>query len=106
MTDANKAFIKAAKAGDVDTLKTLLKAEKTVLAAKDSDGSSALHCACWKGHLEAVKFLLKAGCDVHAHNANEHWGTTPLHAASHANQAAIAQLLIDAGPAPMSMPKT
>src|SRR4051812_40292697 len=25
-----------------------------------------------------------------AHNENDHWGTTPLHAAAHANQAAIA----------------
>ncbi len=34
---------------------------------------------------------------MHIHNANDHWGTTPLHAAAHANQAVIAQLLIDAG---------
>ena len=41
--------------------------------------------------------LLESGADVNAHNANEHWGTTPLHAAAHANQAAIAQMLIDRG---------
>jgi ankyrin repeat protein len=28
---------------------------------------------------------------------NEHWGTTALHAAAHANHAAIIQVLIDAG---------
>ena len=44
-----------------------------------------------------VAFLLDAGADVYAHNSNEHWGTTPLHAAAHANQAGIAELLIDAG---------
>jgi ankyrin repeat protein len=32
---------------------------------------------------------------VNAHNNNDHWGTTPLHVAAHANQTAIAQLLID-----------
>jgi ankyrin repeat protein len=44
-----------------------------------------------------VAFLLIAGADVNAHNSNEHWGTTPLHAAAHANQAAIAALLIKHG---------
>ena len=56
------------------------------------------HCtATWKGHLEAVAYLLEAGSDVHVHNTNEHWGTTALHAAAHANHAAIIQVLIDAG---------
>ena len=44
-----------------------------------------------------VEALLKAGADVNAQNQNDHWGTTPLHAAAHANQTAIAQLLIDNG---------
>ena len=97
MADAAKEFIRAAKAGDLTKLKTLLENNKTLLDAQDADGSTALHCACWKGHLEAVRFLLESGADVHAHNTNDHWGTTPLHAAAHANQAAIAALLIEAG---------
>jgi hypothetical protein len=44
-----------------------------------------------------VALLLKSGAEVNAHNSNGHWGTTPLHAAAHANQAAIAQLLIAHG---------
>src|SRR5258708_32160709 len=50
-----------------------------------------------KGHPEAAALLIAGGADVNAHNSNDHWGTTPLHAAAHANQAAIAQLLIDHG---------
>ena len=34
---------------------------------------------------------------MNARNNNDHWGTTPLHAAAHANQAAIAQMLLDHG---------
>ena len=97
MADTGKDFIKAAKKADLDTLKTLLKADKSLLNARDTDGSTALHCATWKGHREVVAFLLKAGADIYAQNTNDHWGTTPLHAAAHANQTALVQMLIEAG---------
>lgn len=92
-----KQFIKAAKKGDLAALKALLKSDSTLLNARDSDGSTALHCATWKGHEATVAWLIAVGVDVHAHNENDHWGTTALHAAAHANQARIAQQLIDAG---------
>ena len=44
-----------------------------------------------------VALLLDNGADVNAENTNDHWGTTPLHAAAHANQVAIAQMLINHG---------
>ena len=97
MAESGKEFIKAAKKGDLDTLKAHLKGDRALLEARDIDGSTALHCAAWKGHREVVDFLLKAGADVHAQNSNDHWGTTPLHAAAHANHTAIVQSLIDAG---------
>jgi ankyrin repeat protein len=97
MPDQNKEFIKAAKSGNADRLRALLENDPNLIRAVDSDGSTALHCATWKGHQDVVKFLLDAGADVNAHNNNEHWGTTPLHAAAHANQAAIAQMLIESG---------
>jgi len=97
MPDANKEFIKAAKSGDAEKLRVLLEANPNVIHARDTDGSTALHCATWKGHQAVVAFLLSAGADVNIHSNNEHWGTTPLHAAAHANQATIAQMLIDHG---------
>ena len=97
MPDARKEIIKAAKAGDVAKARVLLESDGDLLSALDTDGSTPLHCATWKGHTEMVAFLLKSGADVNAHNRNDHWGTTPLHAAAHANQGAIAQLLIDNG---------
>ncbi len=97
MSQTGKEFIRAAKKGDLATLKTLLENDKALLNARDTDGSTALHCATWKGHYEVVAYLLSAGADVHVHNNNDHWGTTPLHAAAHANQSKIVQLLIDAG---------
>jgi ankyrin repeat protein len=97
MPDANKEMIKAAKAGDIEKAKLLLARDVSLIHARDTDGSTALHCATWKGHQAMVSFLLSKGADVSAHNKNEHWGTTPLHAACHANQAAIAEMLIEYG---------
>lgn len=97
MGDASKEIIKAAKAGDVSKVRAILETDGSLVDARDKDGSTPLHCACWKGHLEVAVLLLKSGADVNAQNQNEHWGTTPLHAAAHANQPAIAQLLIDHG---------
>ena len=97
MSDPIKDFIKAAKSGNTDRLRVLLENDPNLLRARDTDGSTALHCATWKGHQAVVRLLLNAGADVSIHSNNEHWGTTPLHAAAHANQAAIAQMLIDSG---------
>lgn len=97
MRDSAKEIIKASKAGNVSRVKELLEIDAKLIRARDKDGSTPLHCATWKGHLEVVRLLLDAGADVNAHNENGHWGTTPLHAAAHANQAAIAELLINHG---------
>ena len=97
MPDPGKLVIKAAKHGDVAALRQLLRSDPKLIETRDSDGSTPLHCATWKGHTEAAEFLVKAGADVNAQNENDHWGTTPLHAAAHANQPKIAKLLIDSG---------
>jgi ankyrin repeat protein len=97
MADPAKQLIKAAKSGDLASVQALLARDGTLLGARDADGSTALHCAAWKGHPEVVAHLLAAGADVHARNANDHWRTTALHAAAHANHRAIVQALIDAG---------
>jgi ankyrin repeat protein len=95
---SSKDFIRAAKSGNVEKLKTLLEADPTLLnLALDTDGSTALHHGAWKGQWDVVSFLIEAGADVNLHNHNEHWGTTPLHAAAHANQAKISRMLLDAG---------
>ncbi len=97
MTDPHKQIIKAAKSGDLFSIRMLLELDATLIGARDKDGSTPLHCAVWKGHQAAVELILERGADVNAQNQNEHWGTTPLHAAAHANQAAIAEMLIAKG---------
>ena len=45
------------------------------LAYTSSNGSTALHFAASGGHVEAIQYLIKWGCDVHTKNAD---GSTPL----------------------------
>ena len=97
MADPGKLIIKAAKSGDVATIKSLLELDPSLINTRDKDGSTPLHCATWKGQEKVAELLVKEGANVNAVNQNEHWGTTPLHAAAHANQAKIAQLLLDHG---------
>src|SRR5215471_7522412 len=92
-----KEILKAAKSGDADRVRALVKQDPALMSVRDSDGSTPLHCACWKGHDAVVAVLLAAGADVDAENQNEHWGTTPLHAAAHANQKKIAEMLVAHG---------
>lgn len=96
-SNLGKEIIRAAKSGNAASVKQLLDQHPNLIAACDTDGSTPLHCATWKGHLNVVELLLRCGADVNARNNNDHWGTTPLHAAAHANQRAIAELLIAHG---------
>jgi ankyrin repeat protein len=93
----HKQIIKAAKAGDLATVRTLLENDASLVDARDSDGSTPLHCAAWKGHANVVTLLLDNGADVNAKNTNDHWGDTPLHAAAHGNQRAAAEVLLARG---------
>ncbi len=92
-----KAILRAAKKGDAQSVRELVAADRSLLDARDADGSSPLHCAAWKGHVEVVRALIDAGADVNALNQNDHYGTTPLHAAAHGNQRAVVEVLLAAG---------
>ena len=92
-----KQTIKAAKSGNTTAVRALLDADRTLVNARDSDASTPLHCAAWKGHVEVVTLLLESGADIQAKNENCHWGDTALHAAAHGNQRAVAEALIDRG---------
>jgi ankyrin repeat protein len=92
-----REMIKAAKSGNAARVGELLAEDASLLHARDTDGSTPLHCAAWKGHPEVVRVLLDHGADVTLENNNTHWGGTPLHAAAHGNQKAVAELLIAHG---------
>jgi ankyrin repeat protein len=92
-----RQILRAAGAGDAESVQALLDDDPALAHARGRDGSTPLHMAAWKGKAAVVRLLLEAGADVNAHNDNTHWGTTPLHAAAHSNRKGIADLLIAHG---------
>ncbi len=94
---SDKEIIRAAKRGDTDSARRLLRQDPALVHVRDRDGSTPLHCAAWKGHVAVVRLLLDHGADINATNENTHWGTTPLHAAAHGNQHGVAEVLLAEG---------
>lgn len=65
--------------GNVEQLKSLLKADPSLLNNKGGGGLTLLHFASWCGSKQAVEFLISQGADVMSRSDN---GETPLHYAS------------------------
>jgi len=63
---------------------------KAQLDAKDSDGSTPLHKAAWRGHTPVVQALLKAGIDKSIKDSD---GYTAADKATDAGKKAVAGLL-------------
>jgi len=69
----------AAKAGDLEKLKTLLEKDPALVNSLDSDRNTPLLCAIDAGKLEAAEFLINSGANVNAVNYNKE---SPLHIAA------------------------
>lgn len=94
-----KSFLKAARAGDAETLKKHLATDKAaaLLKAKDDHGFTALHFSVQRGHTEAFLLLIAAGADLHARTASN---KNLLHIAAELNQPDILLLVIAQGLTP------
>ena len=81
----------AAKNGDLETVKALLKANPDLVSSKGQYGDSPLHLAATAGHKDVAVLLLANKADV---NAKNNAGGTPLHSASGYGHEEIAALLL------------
>ncbi|KAG7398105.1 hypothetical protein PHYBOEH_011739 [Phytophthora boehmeriae] len=63
-SELGQSWMRAATAGDVSALQSLLNANPLLLNAQVHHQSTALHLATWKGHREAVEFLVNQGADI------------------------------------------
>jgi ankyrin repeat protein len=86
----------AAKSGDVEAVRALLRQHVDVNAA-NGDGMTALHWGAYRGDLVIARLLLEAGAQVNAPSAR---GLTPLLLAVDTADAALVRLLLKAGADP------
>ena len=86
----------AAKATDADAVRALLERGVDVDTA-ETDGTTALHWAAYRGDLETARLLVGAGADAGAANR---YGVTPLTLAAGRGNAPIVEVLLDAGADP------
>lgn len=99
-----RAFLRAAKTGDLPTVEQLLREGEGLLAYTGAGtpdgilGNTALHWAAANGHVAVLEALLAAGADVHARNNGD---STPLHSASTNNRVACARALVAARADPL-----
>ncbi|XP_071954118.1 ankyrin repeat domain-containing protein 17-like [Antedon mediterranea] len=93
-------LMEAASCGHVEVARLLLMRGAGINTHSNEFKESALTLACYKGHLEMVKFLLEAGAD-HEHKTDEMH--TALMEASMDGHVEVAQLLLDHG-AQVNMP--
>ena len=83
------SLIEAVKAGDGQTVRTLLKQRSNVNAA-EPDGMTALHWAVRANDTETVQLLLRAGANAKAANR---YGVTPLSLAAVNGNAGLMEAL-------------
>ncbi len=82
----------AARAGDLDKVKSLVKEHPNLVSSKDEKyGQTPLHIAAFNNHKEVVEFLLANKADVNAKATN---GSTPLHLAAAKGNKVIVELLL------------
>lgn len=81
----------AARKGDLERVKALLKSNTSLVSSKDKDGLTPLHWAAAKGHTDLAKFLLASNAEV---NAKDNIGSMPLHWAATYGHKATAELLL------------
>ena len=95
MTVSGPAFLTLAQAGKLALVKRMHESlGDELIRYKDEDGYSALHRACYNGHLGVAEYLLAAGADACSRSED---GWQPLHSACRWNKVAVASLLLQNG---------
>jgi hypothetical protein len=94
MMASTEPVVEAAKNGDLETVKTILKEDPSKLNATDGENYTSLHWACMRAHWDIVKFLIKKGADLNIMGGD---GGTPINWAVHHDNVEIIKLMVEKG---------
>ncbi|XP_077478539.1 poly [ADP-ribose] polymerase tankyrase-1-like [Stigmatopora argus] len=93
-SDVDYRLLEAAKAGDLDTVKSLCTAQNVNCRDLEGRHSTPLHFAAGYNRVQVVEYLLHHGADVHAKDKG---GLVPLHNACSYGHYEVAELLVRHG---------
>lgn len=63
-TNYHFLFHNAAKIGNLEVVRWILQIDRNQLNSQESNGATALHWACWAGHIHVVQFLIDQQPDL------------------------------------------
>jgi ankyrin repeat protein len=92
--DGDTALHAAAKHGQPDAIRLLIKEGKGTVDARDEDRQTPLHLACKNGQVEAAEVLIANGANVNIKEVDR-W--TALHFAARQGSVEMIQLLLKKG---------
>ncbi|XP_011480228.1 tankyrase-1 isoform X1 [Oryzias latipes] len=93
-SDVDYRLLEAAKAGDLDTIKSLCTPQNVNCRDLEGRHSTPLHFAAGYNRVSVVEYLLHHGADVHAKDKG---GLVPLHNACSYGHYEVAELLVRHG---------
>ncbi len=99
VTSYDQPIHDAARMGNGDDVRRLLKADPKQREARTAMGSTPLHLAATNPDTTALQALIAAGADVMARDND---GATPLHMAAYSSHPKNVQILLEAGADPMA----
>eukprot|EP01095_Lingulamoeba_sp_RSL-Kostka_P013373 TRINITY_DN552_c0_g3_i1.p1 TRINITY_DN552_c0_g3~~TRINITY_DN552_c0_g3_i1.p1 ORF type:complete len:346 (+),score=99.19 TRINITY_DN552_c0_g3_i1:363-1400(+) len=88
------SLIQSARTGDEKTVRRLIDEGANVNQKIKGMKSTALHFACFYNHINIVRMLVEAGCEIDCVNSS---GITPLHWTIDRGYSGIAKYLIERG---------
>lgn len=98
-TSLDRPIHDAARIGNGEDVRKLLKADPKQRDVRTELGSTPLHLAAMNPDTSALKALIAAKADP---NARDNEGATPLHMAAYASRPVHVQLLLEAGADPLA----
>ncbi|CAG2241463.1 ANKRD49 [Mytilus edulis] len=87
-----KRILWAAENNHLDIVESILQSDPELIKSCDDDMYTPLHRACYNGHVDMVKLLIRKNADVNAKTSD---GWQPIHSAARWNQSDVIQVLLE-----------